>query len=530
LSSNLSFLDNALIFIFFGVVLYIGLFVAKQKESTSNQYFLAGKNLGWFSIGVSLFATNISSEHLVGLAGAGSIHGFSVGHFEWFAVVILLALGWVFAPIFLRANVNTVPQFFGKRFDDRSRIYLSTVSIFAYVFTKIGVTLLAGGLVLKGVLGWDMFTSAILLVLMTGLYTVIGGMNAVVYTQIFQSIILVAGALLLSTFGLIEIGGFSGLTEKLPSDYFKILKPLTDPNLPWTGIMLGAPILGIWYWCSDQYMVQRILSAKGLKDARKGTVFAALLKIFPIFLLIFPGLIAAILYPDFKGDSAFSLLLSGSLLPIGIKGIVIAGFFAALMSSLSSSFNSAASLLALDLFNFFRPKATDHEIVLVGRLSTMLFVIAAIAIIPLTKMIDSSIYIRLQALHAYIAPPIVSVFLLGIFWKRASSQGAIWALVIGGLIGFSKIIISSINISHYDTFTFIKQFNDINYLHFAVLLFSISTAVIVLFSLFAKEKIDSKNEYSDIVIEGEHVSLSTSIEKFNKTKLSINKQKSEIIH
>jgi solute:Na+ symporter, SSS family len=530
LSSNLSFLDNTLILFYFTIVLFIGLFVSRKKNSSVKQYFLAGKNLGWFAIGASLFATNISSEHLVGLAGAGSIHGIGVGHFEWFAAIILLLLGWFFAPIFLRADVNTVPQFFGKRFDDKSRIYLTIVSIFAYLFTKIGVTLLAGGLVLKGVLGWDMFTAAIFIVLLTGLYTVIGGMYAVVYTQIFQSVILIVGAILLSTFGWFEIGGFSGLVEKLPSDYFQIMKPLSDTNLPWSGILLGAPILGIWYWCSDQYIIQRILSAKGLKDARKGTVLAAFLKIFPIFFLIFPGLIAAILYPNLKGDSAYSLLLSGSLLPIGIKGLVIAGFFSALMSSLSSSFNSAASLFALDIYDLLRPKASENEIVLVGRLSTMFFVIIAIAIIPLLKMIDTHIYIQLQALQAYIAPPIVSVFLIGIFWKKASSNGAIWALIIGGSLGFLKIFLSSINSSWVNSFYLLKEFNDINYLHFAVLLFLVTTAIIILFSLLIKTKANSNKAYSDIVVKNSNVSLSTSLEKLNETELKLKKQKSEIIH
>lgn len=530
MSSNLSFLDNTFILLYFAIVLFIGLVVSRQKDNDIKEYFLAGKNLGWLAIGASLFATNISSEHLVGLAGAGSIHGFGVGHFEWMAAIILLLLGWIFAPIFLRANVNTVPQFFGKRFDDRSRIYLTIVSVFAYLFTKIGVTLLAGGLVLKEVLGWDMFTSAVFIVLLTGLYTVVGGMYSVVYTQIFQSIILILGAVLLSLYGLFEVGGFSALSSQLPSDYFQVLKPLSDPNLPWTGILLGAPILGIWYWCSDQYIIQRILSAKGLKDARKGTVLAATLKLFPIFFLIFPGLIAAILYPDVKGDSAYSLLLSGSLLPSGIKGIVIAGFFAALMSSLSSSFNSAASLFALDIYHFIRPKASEHEVVLVGRLSTMLFLIAAISIIPLLKMIDTHIYIQLQALQAYIAPPIVCVFLFGIFWKKASSRGAIWALIIGGFIGFGKIVLSSVDSINYNNIYFLKIFNEINYLHFAMLLFLISTTIIVSFSLFFKTEQSSTKIYSSLTTNRRDLSYTNTFSTYKTTNVKLNKPKSEIIH
>ena len=530
MSSNLSFLDNIIILIYFAIVLVIGLSVAKNKDSSIKEYFLAGKNLGWIAIGASLFATNISSEHLVGLAGAGSIHGFGVGHFEWMAAIILLFLGWIFAPIFLRANVNTVPQFFGKRFDDKSRIYLTLVSVFAYLFTKIGVTLLAGGLVLKEVLGWDMFTSAIFIVLLTGLYTVIGGMYSVVYTQIFQSIVLITGAVLLSLYGLFEIGGFSALSAKLPSDYFQILKPLTDPNLPWTGILLGAPILGIWYWCSDQYIIQRILSAKGLKDARKGTVLAAFLKVIPIFFLIFPGIIAAIIYPSMKGDSAYSLLLSGTLLPSGIKGIVIAGFFAALMSSLSSSFNSAASLFALDIYNLFRPRASENEVVLVGRLSTMLFVLAAISIIPLLKMIDTHIYIQLQALQAYIAPPIVCVFLFGIFWKKASSKGAIWALLIGGFFGFMKIIISSIEVSTFNKIYIFNTFHNINYLHFAVLLFLLSSIILVSFSLLFETELSNNKVNSNLIINGRDLSFTNNYKYVKSNALNSNKVTSEIIH
>ena len=530
MSNNLSFLDNTLILVYFFIVLIIGLFASRNKESSVKEYFLAGKNLGWFAIGASLFATNISSEHLVGLAGAGSIHGFSVGHFEWLAAVILLLLGWYFAPIFLNANVNTVPQFFGKRFDDKSRIYLTIVSVFTYLFTKIGVTLFAGGLVLSEVMGWNMHTSAIFIVLITGLYTVIGGMNSVVYTQIFQTVILIIGAVLLSLFGLFEIGGFSGLVSKLPSDYFQFTKPFTDPNLPWTGILLGAPILGIWYWCSDQYIIQRILSAKGIKDARKGTVLAATLKLFPIFFFIFPGLVAAILYPNLKGDSAYSLLLSGSLLPIGIKGIVIAGFFAALMSSLSSSFNSSASLFSLDVYSFIRPSASEHEVVLVGRLSTMLLVIAAIAIIPLLKMVDTHIYIKLQALQAYIAPPIVSVFLFGIFWKKASSNGAIWALLIGGTIGFSKILMTTIDSSIYSNFALLKMFAEVNYLHFAALLFFVCSSIILIISLFFSPKKMTSQVFTNINLKGRDISYTNNYQKSTTSNLELSKQKSEIIH
>jgi len=283
LSGNLNTFDNLILLTYFLIVLGIGLYTGRSKGNSISQYFLAGKNLSWIVIGTSLFATNISSEHFVGLAGAGSIHGLSVGYFEWLAVIILFLLGWLFAPIFLRANIFTVPQFFGKRFDNKSRFYLTIVSILSYIFTKIGVTLLAGTFVLKQVLGWDMFTSTIIIVFITGLYTVIGGLTSVAFTQVFQSIMLILGAVLLSVFGLIEVGGFGQLVDKLPAEYFSIFKSTTDPNVPWIGILLGAPIIGIWYWCADQYIVQRVLAAKGIEDAKKGTMLAAVFKIFPIF-------------------------------------------------------------------------------------------------------------------------------------------------------------------------------------------------------------------------------------------------------
>lgn len=520
MSSNLSLLDNFIILVYFGIVLYIGIYISRSKISNKSNYFLAGKNLGWFAIGSSLFATNISSEHLVGLAGAGSKYGLGVGHFEWLAAVILLILGWVFAPILLRANVYTVPQFFGKRFDDRSRIYLTLISIFSYLFTKIGVTLLAGSFVLKSVLGWNMFTSAVLMVLITGVYTVVGGLPSVIKTQIFQMIILIIGSILLSIFGLYKVGGFEGLIENLPPNFFEVFKSPTDSNLPWTGILLGAPILGIWYWCTDQYIVQRIFSAKDIKSAQKGTLLAALLKTIPIFFFIFPGLVAAVLYPNLKGDSAYSLLLSGNLLPAGIKGIVIAGLFAALMSSLASAFNSASSLIALDIYSFIRPKASESEEVLVGRLSTMLFVIIAIAIVPLIKMIDTHIYIHLQTIQAYIAPPIVSVFLFGIFWKKATSESAIYALLIGGILGLFRIILSSVDLDVIKQNTILNFYYQINYLHFALYLFLICSLVIVSISLLIKTEIIEENKISNYSISFKEISVTANTANFMRKKVS----------
>ena len=474
--------------LYFSIVLLIGLYTAaKTRGKGAEQYFLAGKNVGWLAIGMSLFATNISSEHLVGLAGAGSSNGFIVGQFEWLAIFILFLLGWVFAPIFIKSNVYTIPEFLGKRFGTKSRIYLSVISISSYLFTKIAVTIIAGGFLLSAVLGWDMFTAVVLIVFLTGLYTVVGGLSSVINTQIFQTVILISGAFFLTFFGIKEIGGLSALTAKLPHDYFKMFKPFSDPNFPWTGILFGAPILGIWYWCTDQYIVQRILSAKGIKAARKGTVLAAALKFFPIFLLIIPGLIAAILYPEVRGDEAYSLLLSGSLLPVGIKGIVISGLFAALMSSLASAFNSSATLISIDLIKPYKKNISGRELVLVGRLATVLMVFLSIMIVPLLRVLDTNIYIYLQSLQAYISPPIAAVFLIGIFWKGATSKGVFYSLAIGGFLGLIRIVSTFLDPSTLGNIFGLNYFVNINFLHFAFLLFLVSTFILVSVSLSDKK-------------------------------------------
>lgn len=483
LIGNLDFYDNLVILIYFAVVFLIGIISARGKGKSAKSYFLADKKMGWIAIGTSLFATNISSEHLVGLAGASSAHGFSVGHFEWLAVLSLFMLGWVFAPVFIRADVYTIPEFLGKRFNKKCRTYLSVVSIFSYLFTKIAVTLLAGSYLLNKLLGWDMFIAAILIVLLTGIYTLVGGLSSVIRTQVFQAFVLILGSLLLTIYGLNEVGGISALITKLPPGYLTIFKPFSDPDFPWTGILLGAPILGIWYWCTDQYIVQRILGAKGIKDAKKGTALAAGLKTIPILLLIFPGLISAVLYPEVKGDEAYTYLIAGNLLPIGIKGIVIAGMFAALMSSLASAFNSTATLIAIDFVKANKPNISENELILIGRLSTMLIVIIAIGIIPALKMVNTQMYVYLQSMQAFISPPIASVFLIGIFWKKATSKGAIWSLTIGGILGLTRIIIALLDKSFVEGSWLLNIYANVNYLHFAVLLFLFSTFILVVVSL-----------------------------------------------
>ncbi|MCF8241634.1 MAG: sodium:solute symporter [Melioribacteraceae bacterium] len=492
--------DSSVIILYFLAIIAIVLYLHSDKEQTTTDYFLAGRSAGWIAIGTSLFATNISSEHLVGLAGGGASRGLAVGQFEWMAIFILILLGWFFAPIFLKTGVFTIPEFFEMRYDKRSKKYITYVSIFAYIITKISVTLFAGGLLLKEVFGWDMFTSAVVMILLTGLYTVIGGMKVVLYTQVFQTVIILVGSTLLTFFGLEKVGWIDGLTAKLPSDYFTLFKPISDPDFPWTGIIFGAPILAVWYWCTDQYIVQRILSAKNVETARRGTLLAAILKVFPVFIFVMPGLIAVALYPEITGDEAYPFLVSGSLLPAGIKGLVISGLIAAMMSSLASVFHSTSTLYTLDIYKPKHADASERKLVLVGRLATTIMVVSAIIWVPLIKMISTNVYVYLQSVQSYISPPIAAVFLLGFFRKSLNARGAFWALIFGGIVGLIRLVLEMLNNSDLLTTQFLISFAEINFLHFAIFLFLASSGIMILGSKLEFNEDGAKTKLSDFGI------------------------------
>lgn len=473
-------IDIVVIGAYFLVVLGVG-FYFSRKERTAAQYFLAGRHVGWFAIGASLFATNISSEHFIGLAGSGAATGMTVGHFEWLACLIVLMLGWIFAPFYLRSKVFTMPEFLERRYSSASRWYLTLVSILSYVLTKVSVTLFAGGLLLKQVMGWDMYTSAIVLVIATGVYTIAGGLAAVIYTELVQTFVLIGGAVTLTVVGLNELGGIGALQQGVPESFFHMFKPVSDPNFPWTGIVFGAPILGIWYWCTDQYIVQRVLSAKGLSHAQSGTIFAGFLKILPVFILVMPGIIARALYPGIAGDEAYPTLVT-RLLPMGLKGIVIASLLAALMSSLAACFNSSSTLFTIDIYKKLRPDAGERRLVNVGRIATGVLVVLGILWVPFIRFISSQIYVYLQSVQAYISPPIAAVFLFGVFWPRANGKGAIAALFTGLFFGALRLITELIHSQNPIGFAPLAVLAEINFLHFAVFLFILCSAVLILVS------------------------------------------------
>lgn len=489
---NLAPLDITFILIYFALLFTVG-FYFSRKEKSSTEYFLAGRRVGWIAIGASLFASNISSEHFIGLAGSGASRGLAVGHFEWIACFILLILGWVFVPFYLKSGVFTMPEFLELRYNKSSRMYLTSVSIIGYVLTKISVTLFAGGLLLHEILGWDIATSAIVMVIVAGIYTIAGGLKAIVHVDVLQSSVLIVGATTLTILGLHEVGGFAALQSKVPIDFFSMFKPLSDPDFPWTGIIFGAPILGVWYWCTDQYIVQRVLGGKNINHARSGTILAGFLKILPVFILVLPGVIAYAYFNDPAiGDKAYPALVASKLLPAGVKGIVIASLLAALISSLASCFNSSSTLFTMDFYREFRPNCTEKELVLVGRLATTGLVILGILWVPFIKYISSQIYIYLQSVQAYISPPIAAVFILGILWKRVNGKGAIWSLISGAIIGTFRLVVELLYKAGKIQGSFLQYVAEVNFLHFAIFLFIVSAGILILVSFLTQPPMSEK--------------------------------------
>ena len=486
--------DLVIIGIYFLVVFAIGFYFAR-KERTSTDYFLAGRDIGWFAIGASLFVSNISTEHFIGLAGSGATSGLAVGHFEWLACLILLILGWVFVPFYLRSNVFNVPEFLERRFNRNCAVYLASISIIAYVFTKISVHLYAAAIVLERVVGWNQWTAAIVLVIATGIYTVAGGLAAVIYTDLVQTMILIAGAVILTFVGLDRVGGFAGLRAAVPANYFHMIKPMTDPEFPWTGIFFGAPILGIWYWCTDQVIVQRVLSARDEGHAKAGTIFAGFLKVLPVFMLVLPGLIAFALYRDlFKigphgqvlnGDIAYPTLII-NLLPTGLVGLMIAALLAALMGAMSSVFNSASTLVTLDFYKKLRPQASEMQLVSFGRAATGIMVVLGLLWVPFIHLISSQLYIYLQSVQAYISPPIAACFILGILWTRLNGAGAISSLLTGFVMGTVRFIFEitdRLGASPRYSSPVIRWIIDMNFLHYAIFMFVVCSLVLIAVSL-----------------------------------------------
>ena len=484
-------LDWILLGLYFLLVFGVAYWTTQREKyalKTSAGYFLAGRNVGWFVIGASLFASNIGSEHLVGLAGTGAASGVAVGQFEVIASLTLLILGWLFVPFYLRSGVYTMPEFLEKRYSPEARWYLSIISIIGYVLTKISVTIAAGGIVFESLMGIDFWTGALIVVIVTGIYTVLGGLRAVLYTDLLQMFILIGGSITVTVLGLIELGGWGNLYEISGENFFNMWKPMTDPDFPWTGIIFGVPILGVWYWCTDQFIVQRVLSAKNIDNARRGTIFGGYLKLLPVFIFVIPGVIAHALVQTGQltleqPDQALPVLIN-VLIPVGLKGLIIAGLLAALMSSLSSVFNSCSTLITWDIYKKIHPEANEKRLVRVGQIATVILVGFGLLWIPFMNLISGQLYQYLQSVQAYISPPIAAVFLIGLFWSRVNSNGAIYSLITGFILGMGRLI-AELNKSALNGWLY--SYADLNFLHFAILLFLICSVVLIGVSLMTEK-------------------------------------------
>jgi SSS family solute:Na+ symporter len=486
--------DWIVIGLYFAILMGVALWVVSQKANTTEDYFLAGRNMGWFVVGSSIFASNIGSEHIVGLAGAGAGGKIPMLIYELHAWLVV-TMGWVFLPFYMRSGVFTMPEFLEKRFDSRSRWFLSIFSLLAYILTKVSVTVYAGGIVISSLLHIDFWTGALATVILTGLYTVMGGMKAVVYTETLQTIVLVLGAAGLTYYGLHAAGGWEATKANLPDGYLNMWRPASDPNFPWPSLVIASTIVGTWYWCTDQYIIQRALSANGLKEGRRGAIFGGFLKLLPVFLFLIPGVVALSLKNQGKlqwesADQAFATLLMNTM-PSGFRGLVAAGLLAALMSSLASVFNSCSTLFTVDIYKKLNPGASEKKLISIGRIATAIVVVFGIIWIPIMQNISGVLYEYLQSVQSYIAPPITAVFLLGIFFKRINSHGAFATLSTGLFVAFFRIVLE-ITGKNLDPESFLFKFGQMNFLTFGSWFFLFCVGVAVVVSLLTPAQSDAE--------------------------------------
>ena len=459
----MALLDWIVIGIFFLVLVGIVVWVFRQQQNSSGDYFLAGRDATWIAICASIFSSNIGSEHLIGLAGAGASSGMAMAHWEIQGWMILI-LGWVFVPFYSRSMVYTMPEFLEKRYNKESRTILSVISLVSYVLTKVAVTVYAGGLVFKEVFGIDtlwgidfFWISAIGLVLLTAVYTVVGGMKSVLYTSVLQAPILLLGSAIILVLSLKAVGGWDEVLRITSAvqvnDYgdsmVNLIRSNRDADFPWLGVFIGSAVIGFWYWCTDQFIVQRVLSGKNEKEARRGTIFGAYLKMTPVFLFMIPGMIAFAMaqkgvvingevFSLSSADAAFPTLVA-KLLPAGVKGLVVCGILAALMSSLASLFNSSSMLFTIDFYKKIKPSASEKQLVSVGRIATIVVVALGILWIPIMRNIGNVLYTYLQDVQSVLAPGIAAAFLLGVISTKATPKGGMWGLIAGFVIGILRL-------------------------------------------------------------------------------------------
>uniref|UniRef100_A0A673BHK6 Sodium/myo-inositol cotransporter n=1 Tax=Sphaeramia orbicularis TaxID=375764 RepID=A0A673BHK6_9TELE len=527
--------DIAVVAAYFVVVLAVGfLAMRKADRGTVSGYFLAGRSMNWAAVGASLFVSNIGSEHFIGLAGSGAASGFSVAAWEFNALLLLQLLGWLFIPVYIHSGVYTTPQYLSKRYGGRRlKVYFAALSLILYIFTKLSVDLYAGALFIQESLGWNLYLSIILLIAMTAVLTVTGGLVAVIYTDTVQAFLMIGGALCLMGISLFKVGGLEG---RLRSEYMearpnvtavllsrpnltyahsclrhlhpkphalKILRGPADPDLPWPGFLLGQTPASIWYWCADQVIVQRVLAAKNLAHAKGSTIMAGVLKILPMFIIVIPGMISRVFFADDLAcigpdhcvevcgsaagcsNVAYPRLVM-SLMPVGLRGLMMAVMIAALMSDLDSIFNSASTIFTLDIYKMLRRRASSRELVIVGRVFVVVMVIISIAWVPvIIEMQGGQMFYYIQEVSDYLTPPIAALFLLGVLCHRCNETGAFWGGVAGLALGASRLILAFVYREPRcdrpdDRPWFIK---DVHFMYVAAVLFWVSALVTVLVSL-----------------------------------------------
>ncbi|XP_020783330.1 sodium/glucose cotransporter 4 [Boleophthalmus pectinirostris] len=514
--------DIAVLVAYFVFVMVVGIWSSiRANRSTVGGYFMAGRSMTWWPIGASLMSSNVGSGLFIGLAGTGAAGGLAVGGFEWNAAWVLVALGWVFIPVYIAAGVLTMPEYLCRRFGGaRIRIYISLLSLILYIFTKISTDIFSGALFIQVSLGWDLYLSTAVLLLVTAAYTIAGGLAAVMYTDALQTVIMVGGAFSLMFIAFSRVGWYEGLEQLYPKavpsvtvpnstchlprhDAFHLLRDPLTGDLPWPGLIFGLTVLATWVWCTDQVIVQRSLSAKSLSHAKGGSVLGAYLKLLPMFFVVMPGMISRALYPDEVAcvvpelcqkvcgtavgcsNLAYPKLVV-ELMPSGLRGLMLAVMLAALMSSLTSIFNSSSTLFTLDLYQRLRPAASERELMVVGRLFILFLVCISLLWIPVIQTANSGqLFDYIQSVTSFLAPPITAVFLLAIFWSRTNEQGAFWGLMGGLIVGGIRMALefsySAPSCGQPDLRPSVLA--QVHYLYFSMLLFALSTLLICAVSL-----------------------------------------------
>ncbi len=479
-------IDWIIVFFYFVAIGVIAWRVMRRRQEDAAGYFLASRHVGWYVIGASIFASNIGSEHIVGLASTGADSGVALGHYELHSWCVLL-LGWVFVPFYLRSRVFTMPEFLELRYTPKARWFLSVISLIAYVLTKVSVTVYAGAVVFETLMGVEFWTGALVVVIVTGIYTALGGLRAVVYTDTMHTAVLLIGSMTVAAVGIWKIGGWGEVVSVVGPEKLNMFPPLDSP-FPWLGLLMASPIVGIWYWCTDQCIVQRTLAAKDETNARRGAIWAAYLKLFPFFIFMIPGIVAFALKKtgqlDYTvSDQVFPTMVK-TLLPEGFRGLVAGGLLAALMSSLAAVFNGCSTLFTMDIYKKLHPQASERMLVHVGRIATLVVVGLGILWIPILRGFSSSLYQYLQNVQAYIGPPITAVFLVGLFWRRINGAGALTALIGGFVLGMSKLVSEVFR----DSATgLLRWYAEVNFLYFAPLLFLISVVLMIVVSFATRE-------------------------------------------